>query len=79
LATRKFKEIVDGKNENKFALGGAIVTDLLAQKNEDQEYFEVELPADKTKFIPGITIKENQELPVSELSRKNQFKKLNYS
>ena len=41
--------------------------------------FEVELPQDMSKVVPGTKIKMNMDVEADARTIKNQFKKLNYS
>ena len=42
--------------------------------------FEIELDRKKDgRLLPGVTINNNSQVPASELTRKNMFKKMNFS
>lgn len=52
------------------------MTDLLNQQDNELANFEVELPIQKHKLVPGTTVKFNCDVPAGALNLKNQFDKM---
>ena len=58
----------------------AEINDLIDKQNEEYENFEVELlDKKKGKLLQGVEIVPNSKIPASALTKKNQFKKLNFT
>ena len=79
LANRKFNGTVDQKNDRKMIVEGAQIHEILEQADEKKEEFECEIERPTNHMIPGTKILFNNEIAASELTRKNQFKKLNFT
>lgn len=82
LANRKFKTTLDQDNPAKFFVAGAQIKELVEDDDEKEERLEIELcptRKDKGKLLPGTQMLYNSQLPASELTKKNQFKKLTFT
>ena len=79
-ATRKFNVTIDKHDETNFMVTGAEIKALVEKTDAKEDQYEVELHMPPNRnLMPGTTMKLNSELPASELTKKNMFKKLNYS
>ena len=79
LANRKFNGTIDQKNERKMVVEGAQIHEILEQADDKKDEFECEIDRPTNKMIPGTKFLYNKDIPASELTRKNQFKKLNFT